>query len=123
VPPAAKFKLAKRRGVERICGEAIAVGNRADLFEPTLGTLVLRDRDGAVEGDNRGRTYRHQRVVEENDGFPVRVFRAESARVNRCDRGLDVIRGEFGTCGGKLQELQSFGHELLIPSRPVLVKE
>ena len=42
VPPAAKLKLAQCRGVERICGKGVAVDNRADLFEPTLGTLVRR---------------------------------------------------------------------------------
>src|SRR5262249_51058046 len=64
VPPAAQLELAERREVERIGGEAIAVGDRADRFEPALGTLVLRDGDGAVERDDRGRTNRHQRVVE-----------------------------------------------------------
>src|SRR5271168_625097 len=63
VPPAAKLELADRRGIERICGKAIAVGDRADLFEPTLGTLGLCDRNGPVEGHYRGRTYRHQRAV------------------------------------------------------------
>jgi len=64
VPPAAQLKLAKRRRVEGIRGEAIAVGNGADLFEPTLGPLILRDRDGTVQRDNRRGTYRHQRVVQ-----------------------------------------------------------
>src|SRR5260370_15368434 len=116
VPAASKLKLAKGGEVERIRGEAIAVGNRADLFEPTLGTLVLGDRDGAVQRDNRGRTYRDQLVVERDDSLPVRVVRAEGARVDRRDRSLDVILAECGTCGGKLQKLQSFVHELVIPS-------
>ena len=47
VPPAPKLEFAKRRRVERIRGEAIPVANRADLFEPPLGALVLCDRDGA----------------------------------------------------------------------------
>ena len=64
VPPAAKFELAKRRMVERIGGEPIAVGDSANLFEPAFGAFVLRDGDGAVEGNDRGRTYRHQRVVK-----------------------------------------------------------
>jgi hypothetical protein len=48
VLPAAKFQFAQRRGVKRIGTEAIAVANRTDLFEPALGTFVLRDRDGTV---------------------------------------------------------------------------
>ena len=51
--PLRKFELAERGGVERIVGEAIAVGDGADLFEPALWTVALRDRDGAVERDNR----------------------------------------------------------------------
>jgi hypothetical protein len=64
VPSTAKLELAKCRGVERICGEAITVGDRADLFEPALGTLGLCDRNGAVECNDWGRTYSHQPIVE-----------------------------------------------------------
>src|SRR5215467_2834250 len=71
--PASKLELAKRCEVERIGGEPADVTNRADLFEPAVGTFVLRDRDGAVERDNRGRMDRHQRVVECNDAFPIRI--------------------------------------------------
>jgi hypothetical protein len=56
-PAVAKF--AKRGEVERVCGEAITVGNMTDLIEPVLGTLALRDCDGAIERDNRGRTNQH----------------------------------------------------------------
>src|SRR5262245_55516216 len=63
VPPAAQRKLAERCGVKRIGGEVLAVGDGVDRCEPTLGALVLRDRDGAVEGDDRGRTDRHERIV------------------------------------------------------------
>jgi hypothetical protein len=34
--------------VERIVGEAFTRCNAANLLEPALGTLVLRNRDGAI---------------------------------------------------------------------------
>ena len=46
ISPAVKFELAQRGMEERVGGEAIAAG------------------DGAVQRNDRGRTYRHQRVVK-----------------------------------------------------------
>jgi hypothetical protein len=60
---AAQLKLAKRRRIKWISSEAIAVLNRADRLEPVLRSIALRDRNGAVERDNRGRTDRGQRIV------------------------------------------------------------
>jgi len=122
IPAAAKLELAERRRVERICSEAIAVGNGADRFEPTLRSLALRDRNGAVERDDRRRAYCHQRVVERNDRSPVRILRAQSACMNRRDCGFDVILGEFGARSGKFQKFQSFTDELLIPLRSILIR-
>ena len=64
VPPTAQFKLAKGRRVKWIASEAIAILDRADRFEPTLRTIALRDRNGAVECHDRGRAYRYQRIVQ-----------------------------------------------------------
>ena len=52
-PAAAKFEFAECRGVERIAGEASAIGDRADLFKPTLGSFELPDRDRSIESDDR----------------------------------------------------------------------
>ena len=60
---AAQLKLAKRRRIKWTSSEAIAVLNRADRLEPVLRSIALRDRNGAVERDNRGRTDRGQRIV------------------------------------------------------------
>ncbi len=94
---APKFKLAERGVVERIGGEPIAVGNAANLFEPALGTLALRDGDGTVERNYRRRTDCHQHAVKRNDLFPVSLLGAGSHRMDRCDRGLHVILGQLGT--------------------------
>ena len=64
VSRAVKFELAERGMVERVGGEAIVVGDGANLFEPAFGAFVLRDGDGAVQRNDRGRTYPHQRVVK-----------------------------------------------------------
>src|SRR5262249_53887985 len=105
VPSAAKLKLAERRRVKWIRSKAVVILDRVDLFEPPFRTLLLRDCDGAVERDDRRRMYRHQRIVQRDDGFPVGLVSPGSGRVDRCDRGFDVIFGELGTAGGKLQEL------------------
>ena len=52
VSPAPQLKLAERRMIERITGEAVRVSDRANLFKSARWTLVLRHRDGAVERDN-----------------------------------------------------------------------
>jgi len=70
ISPAVKFELAERSVEERVGGEAIAVGDGANLFEPAFGAFVLRDGDGAVQPNDRGRTYRHQRVVKVKRSFP-----------------------------------------------------
>jgi hypothetical protein len=56
---ATKLKLARRRKVEWVRGEAVAVPYRADLFESTFRAVGLCNGDGAVERDDRGGTYRH----------------------------------------------------------------
>jgi hypothetical protein len=59
ISPVVKFELAERGVVERVGGEAVAVENRPNLFEPALGTGLLRDGDGPVQRNDRGRTYGH----------------------------------------------------------------
>src|SRR5579872_5991181 len=87
-PAGAKLELAQRRKVEGIGGEALAVGDRADLLEAALGTLMLSDSNGPVERDDRGRANRHQRVVEGHDDSPIGLLQRACARVDRRDRGL-----------------------------------
>ena len=82
-PAAAKLELAERREIEGIPGKAIATGDGADLLESTLGTLVLRDGDGAVERDHRRRTDRHQRVEQGDYLPPIRVLGATGVRMDR----------------------------------------
>ena len=66
-----------REAFER--GESLGAGDAANLLDAASGTILLRDGNGAIERDDRGRAYRHQRVVERNDRAPVRLLRAESA--------------------------------------------
>jgi hypothetical protein len=39
-PSASKLKLAQRTGIEGIGSQTLAVGDRADLFEPTLAPSI-----------------------------------------------------------------------------------
>jgi hypothetical protein len=62
--PTAQLKLAKGRRVKWVASKTIAILDRLDRFEPTLRTIALRDRYGAVERDNRRRPYQDQRIVQ-----------------------------------------------------------
>jgi len=53
----------------------------------------------------------------------MRVFRARRTSVHRCNRGFNVIFGQFRALCGKIQEPHSFGQELLIPLRPILLEQ
>ena len=64
VSPAAQLKLAKRRRVKWIASKAVAILDRVDRFKPTLRTVALRDRYGAVESDNRRWPYQDQRIIQ-----------------------------------------------------------
>src|SRR5262245_29189743 len=63
-PAGAKFQLSQRCGIERIGREPFAVDDRAGFLEPALRSLVLPNGDGPIQGDDWGRTDRHQRIVE-----------------------------------------------------------
>ena len=95
--------------------------DRADLFEATLRALTLRDGDGAVERDNRGRPDGHQGVVERHDRSPVRILGPGGGRVNRCDGRLDVLLCEFGPRRRALQECHALRHKRSVPERPILI--
>src|SRR5262245_17961927 len=64
LPPKAQLKLTKGRRVKWIAGEAVAILDRANRFEPALRTIALRDRNGAVECHHWRRSHRHQQVVK-----------------------------------------------------------
>src|SRR5579883_798195 len=48
-----KVKLPQCRLVERIGGQPILRGNRTNCVQTALRPVSLRDRDSAIEGDNR----------------------------------------------------------------------
>src|SRR5277367_2290085 len=98
-PSASQLELSESRRIEGVVSKALNPGDGADLFETALGTLVLGNGDGAVEGNYRRRTNREQRVVERHDTFPVRVLGTERARGYRSDRGPNVILGQLRASG------------------------
>ena len=59
VSPAAQLKFAKRSFVKRICGQAVAIRNRAYCRKATFGAIALCNRNGAIQFDNWRRSYRH----------------------------------------------------------------
>jgi hypothetical protein len=63
-PPAGKLKLTKRRRVEGIGGETVAVANGADFCKPALRAIPLGYGDGSVQLNDRGGIDRDQFVVE-----------------------------------------------------------
>ena len=123
VPVAAMLELTESRVIERIILEARGAGDCLDLFETSLGTLALGHRDRPVEGDDRRLPQDHQRIVQADDLFPVRLFGTRRVRVNRRDRGLDVILGDLGPGRGLVQQTQPFFDEPQIPPRSILIEE
>src|SRR5579862_6275159 len=73
-PAGARFKFAERGMVKGIAGETLRIGDGANLFEPALGTFMLRDGDGAVERHDRRRANGRQSVVKRNDHSPIRIL-------------------------------------------------
>ena len=56
-----------------------------------LRPLDLGQRDGAVEGDDRGRRERAELVVERQDGAPVGAGEAGRDGMDGVDGGLDLV--------------------------------
>src|SRR5215470_11328491 len=57
--PAAKLELTACCQIERVGGKTIAAFDGVDRFEAALRAIALRHRNGTVEGNDRGRPYRH----------------------------------------------------------------
>jgi hypothetical protein len=55
----AQFELAKRGGVKRVARQPLAIDRCVNFRESTLGTIRLRDRDGAIEGHDRRWSHSH----------------------------------------------------------------
>ncbi len=106
------LELAERRMVERIVLHALDADDGMNLFETSLRTLALRDRDGAIERDDWRGPDGHQRVVQPDDLAPIRVFGARCARMNCGDGGFDVILGELGTSRGLIEQTASLFNEV-----------
>src|SRR5262249_39551381 len=91
--------------VERIGGEAIAVGDSTNLFEPAFGAFLLGDSDGPVKCNDRGRAYRYQAIVKGNDFSPVSLLGPMGHCVNRSNGGLQMVFGQLGTRCREIEEL------------------
>jgi hypothetical protein len=64
VPLGTKLELAERGPIKRIRFETITVRDSLDFLNSPIRTIALSDCDCPVEGDDRRRAYRHQRVVK-----------------------------------------------------------
>lgn len=122
-PAAAKLELAERGMIEGIVGQAIRIGDGADLLEPALGTFTLRDGDGSVERHHRGRAKGQQPVVEFNDHSPICLAGARRGGVYPGNGRLEVIFGELGTGGRKLEQTFSLCHEPRVPAGAILIQQ
>ena len=66
-------------------------GQRVDQLERLPRAVDLRDRDGPVERDDRGRREDEELVVEREDLFPVGVGCSGRVAVDRVDRRLELV--------------------------------
>jgi len=109
------FQLAERGEVERVRGEPIDVGDRRNLGEPSLRSLILRDSDCAIERHHRRWPQPHQGVIELDDHPPIRILQRARTRVNRRDCGLYVKLGNRRSRRRMIEQPFALGNELTIP--------
>jgi hypothetical protein len=115
-PSAAQFQFSERGWIEGIRCEPIKTADGADFFEAAFGTTLLSDGNGTIEGDNWRGTDGQQRVIKRNDALPVGFFGRSCLGVDRSYRCFDVILGQLGSGGRKIEQALAFGEKLLIPA-------
>ena len=101
---AADRGLVRRRGVggaacapeqvsaDRVKQAVVSQIEAVDHVEGRAGALHLRERHGAVQGDDGAWRERQELVVELQDLAPIRRGRCCRVTVDGIDRGLDLVR-------------------------------
>src|SRR6185369_7770886 len=118
-----QFELGDCRRIEWVLGKPIAIDDGVQFGKSALGTITLADRDCAIERDDRGGGDVQQAIIGGHDRRPVSVLQRARADMNRRDRSLQVIRGKYDARGRTLEQTQSFGRELCVPARAILLAE
>jgi hypothetical protein len=85
--------------------------------------VYLRDRDGPVERDDRGRCDGRELVVQGQDLAPVGVCGSGRVGVYGGDRRLDLVRPGAVAAQARPYDVVPLDDELPLPLRPVLVGE
>ena len=119
--PAEHVRAGRRQQV--VCGERRVVGQPIDKHEPLPRPLAHRDRDRAVQFDDRRRGDGGQVVVEGDDGRPVGVGGRRRPHVLPRDRGLEAVDADPPGAGGVAQRRLALPDHVGIPQAPVLVVE
>src|SRR5215208_2385295 len=86
-----------------------------DPLQPALGTVDHRDRDGAVELDDRGRLNERQPVVYVADAPPVGVLGAPRACVFGGDGRLERVGARRQRSRRALSEYETLGDLVTVP--------
>jgi len=111
-----------------IRGERAVRDERVDELEAGVGAERHRDRDRAVELDDRRRRALGEQRVERGDPRPLRRLGGRGARVMCGDSGLQLVRTGGGT--SRRDELvrackrrEPAANEHAIPARAILIRE
>ena len=95
--------------------------HRLQYRQSGLRTVRHANRDRAVDLDHRGWSATGQLAVEGGDLRPVGVAETRRLRMQRGDRGLELIGTRLAVRHRDLQHPDPFGDERVIPARPVLI--
>jgi hypothetical protein len=83
----------------------------------------LRDRDGAIERDDRCRVDRDEPIVQLEDEGPVDRVAVLRARVRRRDRGLNVVCRLFVSRDRSVEVVEAHRCQPFVPAPAVLIFE
>src|SRR5262249_26835157 len=100
------------------------VRERVDQREPRIGPVRHRDRDRAIQLDDRRLRELRERVVERDDALPIRLRGRACARMAARDRSLQRVRTEWLLQRfGARERRETATYEELIPARAILIEK
>ena len=93
----ARFKLANSRIQQIIRTQLSPVPNRRNRVKPRLGTVHIRNRDGAIKGNDRRTINQHPLIIKRQDSWPISGLIILSSAVAGRNPGLEVVLAEILT--------------------------
>ncbi len=123
VPPELLLQLARDGVVKMMRLDEFAPRHFVERREPSLGAMNVRDRDGAIEGDDRRRIAPVELIVMAQDALPVGRSRIRREAMTGRNAGLQMVVADRFALGRRGEMHQAFVDERLVPLRTILIIE